>query len=211
MQMNINYDDNYSQSYLAQLSVALEESQKLGFIRPPMVAVSEQIPDAALRAARDVVLTFANFFGNILPGYWGNSCQTLSSNFFAQLNASGIPADIVLGNVIINGTDKFEVTLDSLRQEFHSSETLTGIQSVHAWVSIGGDTIIDAALGPRMARHYRAPDDFNELIMIDRASHLSSHYCVRYQPILLGTEFFAKTNPPDPMDLLNKIKQQRSA
>jgi hypothetical protein len=41
------------------------------------------------------------------------------------LNSRGIPAEIVLGNVIINGTDEFDTTLDSLKKEFNSKGPLT--------------------------------------------------------------------------------------
>ena len=209
MQYEINYDDDYSNLYREQLSNAIKESKKQGFTRAALISEQVTIPDSTLVVVRDVVVNLSGFFNLILPGYWGDSCQTLSTNIFAHLNSQGIAANIVLGNVIINGTDEFEVTLESLKKEVHATEPLMGHQAVHAWVSLGDDTIVDVALPPRLAKYYNAPPHFNDLMLIGRASEMSSKYRLRYQPILVGSEFFAKTNPPDPMDLLNELRQRR--
>jgi hypothetical protein len=126
------------------------------------------------------------------------------------LNSQDIAANIILGNVIINGTNGFETTLESLQDEVRATEPLTGHQSVHAWVSLGDDTIVDAALPPRLVKHYNAPSSFNDMVLIGRASEMSLRYKLRYRPILVGTEFFARTNPPDPMDLLNELRHRGS-
>lgn len=208
MQVTINYEDDYSESYREQLSTAIMESKKLGFTRDPLISEQTSVSDDTLDIARDVINGISGFLDYVLPGYWGNSCQSLSTNIFAHLNHQGIEANIILGNVIINGTDEFEATLESLRAEVHTVEPLAGHQAVHAWVSLGDDTIIDAALPPRLVKLYNAPPDFNDMILIGRASEMSARFKLRYQPILVGTEFFAKTNPPDPMDLLNDLKQR---
>lgn len=207
MQTTINYHDDYSNSYRKQLSNAILESRRLGFTRPPLISEKISIPDDTLRITTGLMNDLSVRLDAVLPSYWGNSCQTLSTNIFAHLNLQGIAADIILGNVIINGTDEFETTLESLQEEVRATKPLIGSQAVHAWVSLGDDTIIDAALPPRLFKHYEAPPKFNDMIFIGRASEMSSRYKVRYQPILVGTEFFAKTNPPDPMDLLDALKQ----
>lgn len=209
MEVPINYNDDYSNSYRRQLSNAILESRKLGFIRDPIISEQRSISDNTLRISHDLVTDLSANLDYVLPGYWGNLCQTLSTNIFAYLNHQGIEANIVLGNVIINGTDEFEATLESLREEVLAAAPLTGHQAVHAWISLGDDTIIDAALPPRLVKHYNAPPQFNDMIFIGRASEMSFKYKLRYQPILVGTEFFAKTNPPDPMDLLTELKQRR--
>ena len=208
MQTVIDYNDDYSNSYREQLSIAISESKKLGFTRTPLISEQTAISDSALSITRDLVTKFTEILDLILPSYWGNSCQTLSANIFAHLNSQDIAANIIIGNVIINGTDEFETTLESLQAEVRATEPLIGHQAVHAWVSLGDDTIVDAALPPRLAKHYKAPSSFNDLILIGRASKMSSRYKLRYQPILVGTEFFAKTNPPDPMDLLDELRQR---
>ncbi len=209
MKTSINYHENYSDSYREQLINAFTESQKLGFTRTPFISVTESVPDDTLAVVSELANNLSGYLDVMVPGYWGNSCQTLSTNFFAHLNSQGIKAEIVLGNVTINGVDEFETSLDSLQREVRATEPLTGHQAVHAWVSLGDDTIVDAALPPRLVKYYNAPPHFNDMIFIGRASNFSSAYKVRYEPILVGSEFFAKTNPPDPMDLLDKLKKLR--
>lgn len=119
------------------------------------------------------------------------------------MNASGIKADIVTGEINIGGINAFDATLDLVKDEVASSELLDGPQSIHAWISLGDDTIIDAALPARLAMHFSAPSHFEDMIFIGRAGEFAAKYEVRYVPIIVGTEFFAKTNPPDPMDLLD--------
>lgn len=209
MQIELDYNDDYSNSYRKQLSMAILESRKLGFTRTALISERTIIPNDTLRITSELMGELSGFFSMIVPGYWGNSCQTLSTNIFAHLNSRGIAADIVLGNVIINGTDEFDTTLDSLKKEFSATETLPAHQAVHAWISLGDDTIIDAALPPRLVKHYKAPPYFDDMILIGRASEFSVRHKLRYQPILVGSEFFAKTNPPDPMELLEALNAQR--
>lgn len=200
--------DNYSEIYIDKLTEAFVQSRKLGFKRPPMIAVEAQIQDDVLRATSELLGRLSGILDMAVPGYWGNSCQTLSTNIFAMLNSRGIDANIVLGNVIINTTDEFEVTLESLQAEVLSTESLEGTQNVHAWISLGGDTIVDAALPPRLVKHYEASQHFDDMIFVGRAAEFNARYNIQYQPILVGTEFFARTNPPDPMDLLNAMRRR---
>jgi hypothetical protein len=196
---------NFSDTYRQKLAGAMVESAKLGFARKPFISPTEHVADDVLRTTSQLLNELSAFFSMAVPGYWGNSCQTLSSNIFARLNHAGIAADIVLGNVIINGVDEFETTLESLREEVLTSQRLTGEQKVHAWISLGDDTIVDAALPPRLVKHYGFPQHFDDVIFIGRAEMFHARFKIQYQPILTGTEFFAKTNPPDPLDLLSRL------
>ena len=199
---------DYSKIYREQLLTALLESGKLGFVRPPMISPETRVSDNVLRSVSQLLSQLSGFFDQIIPGYWGNSCQTLSTNIFAHLNTRGIPANIVLGNVIVNGADEFETDLEGLQKEFLATQHLEGAQNVHAWICLGDDTVVDAALPPRLVKLYKAPQHFEDMIFIGRAEEMLARYSVRYLPLLVGTEFFAKTNPPDPMDLLNKMMRQ---
>ena len=96
---------------------------------------------------------------------------------------------------MVNGTDEFEATLQELQAEVRRQQPLQGAQNVHAWVSLGDDTIIDAALPPRLVRHYRAPPEFEDMIFIGRGEEMLLRYRCQRTPLLVGTEFFAKTNP----------------
>ncbi|WP_186072260.1 hypothetical protein [Burkholderia gladioli] len=205
----IDYQDNYSDSYREQLGESIRRARDFGFDRIPFVSEASNVSDDALAIAGDLTSDFSEFLHRLLPGYWGSSCQTLSTQLFAALNSNGIAADIVIGNVIINGTDEFETTLDVLMAEVCATDEIEGHQAIHAWVSLGDDTIIDAALPSRLVKHYRAPPEIGNVIFVERASFLSEHYRLRYQPLLVGTEFFAKTNPPDPLELLLKLRALR--
>lgn len=200
--------ENYSQVYVKMLVEAIDQSKKLGFTRPTIITAEAQIQDDVLRETSKLLSHLSATLNMAVPGYWGNSCQTLSTNIFAMLNTHGIDANIVLGNVIINTTDEFEVTLESLQAEVNSTVELGEVQNVHAWISLGGDTIVDAALPPRLVKHYKAPQHFDDMMFIGRAGEFDFKYNIQYQPILVGTEFFARTNPPDPMELL-KLMQGR--
>ncbi|MFZ3289080.1 MAG: hypothetical protein WA191_19845 [Telluria sp.] len=209
MQKISDNNDNYSNEYRARFSQALMNSSTLGFTRDLLISEKNTIADDVLRKVSGLLGQFSAHLSVICPGYWGNSCQTLSTNIFAYLNAQGIPADIVIGNVIINGTDEFDTTLELIRDEVLGSKPLDGPQSVHAWISLGDDTIVDAALPPRLVKYYGAPAHFDDMIFIGRASEFSVKYRLHYQPVVVGTEFFAKTNPPDPMELLNDWRRQK--
>jgi hypothetical protein len=201
---------NYSNEYRVRFSQALTESAKLGFSRKCLVSERAAIGNDVLRSVSNLLSGFSSHLDMICPGYWGNSCQTLSTNIFAYLNSNGIRADIVIGEVNINGTDEFDTTLDLVRDEVWRDKPLDGPQSIHAWISLGDDTIVDAALPARLVKYYAAPAHFDDMIFIGRAGEFVSKYEIRYQPILVGTEFFAKTNPPDPMDLLNTLHRRNT-
>ena len=83
------------------------------------------------------------------------------------------------------------------------------LKAVVSAVSLGDDTIVDAALPPRLVWHYRAPPHFQDMIFIGRASQFFSDYKVQYEPILVGSKFFAKTNPPESMDLLTVLQNSK--
>jgi len=201
---------SYSDIYREQLTKAILESRKLGFERPAIISADVHVSDEILRETSQLLSELSGLFDLILPGYWGNSCQTLSTNIFARLNQHGIPANIVLGNVLVNGTDEFEATLERLQCEVRLTEPLSGDQHVHAWISLGDDTVVDAALPPRLVKLYKAPQQLDGMIFIGRAGEMKARFGVQYVPLLVGTEFFARTNPPDPMKLLNTLISGRA-
>lgn len=209
MQKIFDYGLDYTEDYRAQLHTAVQESQKLGFKREPRVLIDGDISDSLLEDAMRVINQSSAHWDMLLPGYWGNSCQALSTQIFAELNSIGLPAEIIIGNVHVNGTDEFDSTLQKLQADYLAELPMEGAQELHAWVSLGGDTIVDAALPPRLVKYYAAPEQFNDTIFIHRAGALYSQFRIRYEPLLVGTEFFAKTNPPDPLQVLETRIFQR--
>jgi len=190
---------DYSKKYRILFDAAVEAGRELGFPHAPLTASGNAVEPSLLMAVRDVLADFSHHLNDVIPGYWGNSCQALSTQIFGFLNAHGIPAEIVTGNVIINNTDVFSTTLESLRNEYLADEPLTGSQSLHAWVSLGDDTIVDAALPPRLVKIHSYPANRGDAILVGRAGIFSEKLFLQYEPIFVGSDFIAKTNPPDPL------------
>lgn len=46
------------------------------------------------------------------------------------------------------------------------------------------------------------------MILIGRATEMKARYKSQYISLLVGTVFFAKTNPPDPMERLKSLKER---
>lgn len=202
----------YSEQYLELMEVAINESLALGFTNAPRVGVKENISNDILDSTQE--LAFDRLYPhlyNIVPGYWGNSCQTLSTHVFAYLTSIGIRCDIVIGEVEINGTLEFDATLGNLKHEYQSPVELHGGQYLHAWVSLGGDTIIDAGLPDRIIKNYKFPEKYMPPIMVGRASEISRKFRARHQPLLIGTDFIAKTNSCNPLDILKEYSPQSNS
>jgi hypothetical protein len=206
MQPDINFNDSYSNEYSNLLEKAQLESNYFNFPNQPIVCAQDNVSDLELNTTFELLADdLYPYLKKINPGYWGNSCQELSSHIFAFLNAVGVKADIVIGEVQVHGTLEFDTTLAGLRKDYDAS-TNVGDQELHAWVSIGGDTIIDAGLPDRMVKHYKLPQDVAPPIFIDRATNISSELYARHQPIIIGADFLAKTNSPNPILLIEHYK-----
>ena len=195
---------DYSTQYKILFDAAVEAGRELDFPHAPLTASGNAVEPSLLMAVREMLADFSDHLNYVMPSYWGNSCQALSTQIFGFLNAHRIPAEIVIGNVIINDTDVFSTTLESLKSEYLADKPLTGSQSLHAWVSLGDDTIVDAALPPRLAKNHGYPSDRANAILVGRAGLFSEKLFLQYEPILVGSDFIAKTNPPDPFLIIKQ-------
>lgn len=138
--------------------------------------------------------------------YWGNMCLDLSVATYCFLRAKGYDAELIYGNLNVNGSpdDEFDATMDSLSHEF-INKINEGEQNIHAWVGLGGNIIIDFALMPRLIKNYEYPSNLGDVI-VGPASYLLEKYKLNYKPILVGSGFFKETNAFDPQNLLRDIK-----
>ena len=138
--------------------------------------------------------------------YWGNMCLDLSVATYCYLRAKGYDAELIYGNLNVNGSpdDEFDATIDSLSHEF-INKINEGEQNIHAWVGLGGNIIIDFALMPRLIKNYEYPSNLGDVI-VGPASYLLEKYKLNYKPILVGSGFFKDTNVFDPQDILRDIK-----
>lgn len=140
--------------------------------------------------------------------YWGNMCLDLSVATYCFLRAKGYDAELIYGNLNVNGSpdDEFDATIDSLSHEF-INKINEGEQNIHAWVGLGGDIIIDFALMPRLIKNYEYPSNLGDVI-VGPASYLLEKYKLNYKPILVGSGFFKDTNAFDPQEMLRDIKNK---
>lgn len=198
-------DTEYSDEYRMLFSNALLASKSLGLERSILISEKLLVEDDLLKRTSSLLTEFSSFLSIVQPGYWGNACQTLAANIFGYLNANGIRADIVIGNVFVRHIDEFQVSMQSLQHEL-SKAPATGCQKLHAWVSLGDDVIIDAALPPRLVKNYNAPTEWNRTIFIARASQLAPHLQLKYLPLIVGSEFLAKTTSQDPLEFQRRWK-----
>jgi hypothetical protein len=198
-----NYGDDYTESYLDQLSKSFERSRELGFGDSPRVDTNDRMSDSTLAELQGLI--YEEVYP-LLKGqfhfYWGNSCQLLSAHAFAVLVAWGYKAEIIIGEVDVNGTLEFDTAIESLVVEMRETEQSSQGQEVHVWVSLGADIIVDCGLPDRMIKNYKVPERYMPPIMIDRASNLSRKFRARHMPMLIGDSFLAKTNELDTHELV---------
>lgn len=186
-------------SYLQLLSNAISTSKDVfNFPNESLVNEHIRISDSNITQLRETLhCGWGGDFGDMFGPYWGNQCQLLSSHIATFLNVVlGIPAEIIIGEVSINGALEYDTTLEGLKAEFFAEQPLEGSQTLHAWVSVGGDVIIDAALSDRLARHYKVHRGMLPDIMVGRASMFLNpglNFSACYQPIIYGSDFLGKT------------------
>lgn len=204
-----NYDDDYTEFYLDQLSKSFDRSRVLGFGDSPRVETTDRMSDAALVELQGLI--YEEVYP-LLKGqfhfYWGNSCQLLSAHAFAILTARGYKAEIIIGEVDVNGTLEFDTAIDSLVGEMRATEQSSSGQEIHVWVSLGGDVIVDCGLPDRMIKNYKFPERYMPPIMIDRASSLSRKFRARHMPMVIGDSYLAKTNQIDTAGLVRDYRKR---
>jgi len=86
----------------------------------------------------------------LFPGYRGAICQSVGLFILEQLEEAGIAADLVIGEVNINGTLEYDTTLEGLKREWSQGGAGAGDQALHVWVSLGDDIVIDGGIGSRL-------------------------------------------------------------
>lgn len=204
-----NYGDDYTESYLDQLSKSFERSMELGFGDSPRVDTNDRMSESILAELQGLI--YEEVYP-LLKGqfnfYWGNSCQLLSAHAFAILVAKGYKAEIIIGEVDVNGTLEFDTDVNSLAVEMSASEQSRQSQQIHVWVSLGADIIVDCGLPDRMIKNYKFPERYMPPIMIDRVSNFSRKFRARHMPMVIGDSFLAKTNGLDTAELVRHYRKR---
>lgn len=192
--------------YRQQIEAAIREGQALGFTNPTTINPRKPVSDDQISILKELIWNdWAPLQYGVLPIYWGNSCQTLSTNLYAWLVSKGIDSDIVYGEVNVNTTLEFDTTLDGLRREYNRTNH-EGSQELHAWVTIGDDIVLDPGLPDRLIKNYLYPKSMLPSVIIGRAGQLTPDcFPVHHIPMLVGTDFLAKTNSHDPRELVEAL------
>ena len=131
--------------------------------------------------------------------YLGNMCLDLTSTAFMYLKARGFDAEMVYGNVNINGSpdDEFDTTPSLLKHEYEN-KIKEGEQDIHAWVGLGGNIIVDFGIPDRLVKNYKYPR--SEIFCVGPADSFKEKLKIEYKPMLIGSGFFKQTNAYDPLD-----------
>lgn len=194
---------NASDRYLALLLQSLDFSNEIG-----VQNINTKFMDLKYQDKHDLqkivsivqgeLFDFIENFFKFYP-YLGNMCLDLSAITFMYLKAKGIDAEIIYGNVNINGSpeDEWDTTAEYLKAEYQH-KIKQGQQDVHAWVGVGGNIIIDYALPERLWKNYLYPKEIN--FLVGYAHFFEESLKVQYKPMLIGSDFFKQTNRYDPLD-----------
>jgi hypothetical protein len=185
----------YSPVYRELALRAIHESQVLSFEPAPADEFVEVVSDTCLLELRKFVQQVLQpSAAAVFTGYRGNICQSMGLYMLDQLHAAGFRADLIVGEVNINGTDEYDTTIEGLRLDWKNGHDGQGSQALHVWASIGDDVIIDGGIGARLSRYYGAQPEFAEEIIVGRATYLADSMRCRYIPMMVGRAFLSRTN-----------------
>lgn len=193
----------HSDEYRRMLGAAVKEAEQLGLTPLPTVGDYRSLSDDAVATVRELCnREYLPRLQSLIPGYWGASCQTLTTHLFAWLRIAGYDADLVVGEVNIQGNLEYDATLENIREEYSMRPT-EGSQRLHMWLTLGDDIIVDPGLADRLMKYYRVPERVLDPILVGRADEFGTRLAVHHWPMLVGADFAAETNSVNPFDLLD--------
>ena len=188
---------NYTKVYLQLLRESIDRAPEFGITRPCMIN-TDKVRDDNFERANYLIQREWPKITNSISGYLGNRCVALASIVFALLVSHGFKADIVIGTVHHRGERVFPCTVETLLKEVRSPGGVDDAVAMHAWVTLGGDTIIDGGMLSRLVRTGEAPERFDRQYFWTRAGLLSQKSDMQYHPLVVGSQFIALINEIDP-------------
>lgn len=198
----------HSDEYRRMFGAAITEAEHLGLNPLPTVGKCAPLSERELETVRELCNTkYLPHLRAVVPGYWGASCQTLATHLFASLRRDGYDADLVVGEVVIQGNFEYDATIENIRNEYITRPT-EGSQRLHMWVTLGDDTIVDAGLAHRLIKYYRVPEHVLDPVLVHSADEFGMRLAVCHSPMLVGADFAAKTNSVDPFRLAELYRQR---
>lgn len=191
-------------SYFNSFSVALTLWPSMGMTRAPIVSAEQPSP-TLVQKAYDLVHDKYHLWRKSMPEYLGNQCMEVTTRLYGLLNSQDFKADIVIGSVRTEQTQFFNCDVPYLRDIATQPIDETTPIDLHAWITLGGDTVIDFALPSKLARNHGAPPDlFNQGFCAD-ATGMAKHMKLFYEPMLVGSQYLALVNSADPHALLMQL------
>ena len=180
----------------------------MGMTRAPMVSAEQPSPKL-VQQAYDFVYDQYDLWRTSMPEYLGNQCMEVTTRLYSLLNSRGITADIVIGSVSTEQIQFYRCDVPYLRDIAKQSVDETAPIDLHAWITLGGDSVIDFALPSKLARNHGAPSHLmNEGFCAD-ATGMAKHMGLYYEPMLVGSQYLALVNSADPHDALQQLVGNR--
>lgn len=193
----------HSDEYRRMLTTAVEEAGQLGLNPLPTIDPYRRLSEEDVEKVRELCNgIFLARLKKLIPGYWGASCQTLTTHLFAWLKIAGYEADLIVGEVNIQSNLEYGANLEEIREEYRTRPT-EGSQRLHMWISLGDDVIVDPGIADRLIKYYRVPEYAVDPIPVYRADQFGTGYGAHHWPMLVGADFAAKTNSLSPFELLD--------
>ena len=195
-------------SYFDSFSIALTVWPSMGMTRAPMVSAEQPSPKLVEQAHR-FVYDQHHLWRTSMPEYLGNQCMEVTTRLYVLLNSRGITADIVIGSVSTDQTQFYRCDVQYLRDIATQTVDETAPIDLHAWITLGGDSVIDYALPSKLARSHGAPSNFMDAGFCADATGFAQCMGVFYEPMLVGSQYLAVVNSADPHDVLQQLLGNR--
>src|SRR5690606_21459211 len=155
---------------------------------------SSVIVDSAFRERVDHLFALAIA---MQPGCFSkNHCQDGSLFMLKMLADDGIPAEVIIGDVLLENRPVWNVTVKQLKRQLKRGRDYAAgeTQEVHCWLSIGGSHILD----PTISWY----TDGRPGYIFDHADQIDP--IVEHVPLAAGWRFIHKTNRHPIAELLNE-------
>lgn len=191
-------------NYFDSFSAALAVWPSMGMTRAPVVSGEQPSPNLVQQAHDFVHENYRSWRGS-MPSYLGNQCMEVTTRLYGLLNSVGIAADIVIGSVSTEQTRFFGCDVAYLRDLASQAVDEAAPIDLHAWITLGGDSVIDFALPSKLARSHGAPSHLMDEGFCADATGMAKHMELYYEPMLVGSQYLALVNSVDPHELLLQL------
>ncbi|EGQ7878071.1 hypothetical protein HYO33_16300 [Vibrio parahaemolyticus] len=169
--------------HVENLEFALAESVLLG--------LSPSIPDYRALTSQDMEVLF-QIIDSVQPklnyDLMSGACLYVHSHLKEAFARHGYKSELVFGDVLVNGEPHMGCDLDMLKKQL-SNGIATASQKVHCWLLLESGQFFDASLFRDITNGIYAAE------LYGFGNSRLDEFRFEYEPMLLGADFIAKTNP----------------